>query len=479
MNFKFYIASLIIVAVVTSSLTIFLYNHYIIPSDRWISSLRKDVHSMAEKGVLLSPKLLEQYKAVQPSDFVVAAEKSRKAVVFIKSNSSDSDNEDKDVFQGLTTGSGVIVSPDGYIVTNYHVVKEATKIDITLDDNRAYEAKMVGYDESTDLALLRIAENDLDFLLLGNSDSLFIGEWVLAVGNPFKLQSSVTAGIVSAKARNINVLTSQGIESFIQTDAAINPGNSGGALVNTRGDLVGICTAIKSYSGRFEGFSFAIPSNLVSKVVADLMEHGVVQRGWLGIEIENVDNTTAQNLSLNEISGVHISSVKKEGSAFKAGLRSGDVVHSINNTKVNNVPEFMEIMARYSPGEKIVVIYTRFGKKYTTEAVLLNQLNTEFLMKPTKFEIFSKIGFEIRLPDMYEQAVVASNGLIVQSVQRGTTAAQTRMEPGYVITKINNITVKSPKQLADVLIENKGKSIIMEGFYPKVPGEFPYTFIVP
>ena len=198
---------------------------------------------------------------------------------------------------------------------------KAIKIDVTLNDNREYEARIIGVDPSTDLALLKIDAVNLDYLIFGNSDSLLIGEWVMAVGNPFRLQSTVTAGIVSAKARSINLLENQGIESFIQTDAAVNPGNSGGALINTRGDLIGICTAMQSNSGKFEGFSFAIPSNLAKKVIADLREYGVVQRGWLGIEIENIDNQMASKLALDEVAGVFVASVHKAGGAAAAGTR--------------------------------------------------------------------------------------------------------------------------------------------------------------
>lgn len=479
MKIKYYIIGLLGVSILSSILSIGLYERFLFNEAKWLKALRSDVHAMAEKDILLSPKLRQEFMTAVPSDFVKAAEKSRKAVVFIKSNGENSETGYDDIFQGLNTGSGVVISSDGYIATNYHVVKAATKIDITLNDNRVFEAKLVGYDESTDLALLKIPVLDLDFLVMGNSDSLMIGEWVLAVGNPFKLQSTVTAGIVSAKARNINILESQGIESFIQTDAAVNPGSSGGALINTRGDLVGICTAIKSFSGRYEGFSFAIPSNLAAKILSDLMEFGIVQRGWLGIEIENVDNDMAQKLNLSEVAGVMISSVTKEGGAYAAGLKASDVIHSVDNTKVLNISEFMEIIARHRPGDKVNIVYTRQGLKQSTQATLRNQLNSEELIAVTQYDVFKSIGIEVRLPDKYERAVISSQGIIVQSVMRGSVAARSRLEPGYFITKINNKVLKNPKQLAEILENSRGSSVIIEGFYPKVPGEFPYTFIVP
>jgi Do/DeqQ family serine protease len=465
--------------VISSLISVGIYQRYVFDEAKWLQSLKSDVHAMAERGVLLSPVLRQQFMSSVPSDFITAAEKSRKAVVFIKSNGENSDTDYDDIFQGLNTGSGVLISSDGYIATNYHVVKGASKMDITLNDNRVFEAKLVGADESTDLALLKIPVSGADFLVMGNSDSLMIGEWVLAVGNPFKLQSSVTAGIVSAKARNINILQSQGIESFIQTDAAVNPGNSGGALINTQGFLVGICTAIKSYSGRYEGFSFAIPSNLAAKVLKDLMEYGVVQRGWLGIEIENVDFKISQNLGLPEVAGILISSVSREGGAYDAGLKSGDVVLSVNNTKVRNVSEFMEVVALYRPGDKLKIMYHRAGQKEITTATLRNQLNSEDLIATAHYDIFKQIGLEVRLPDKYERAVISPEGVIVQSVSRGSMAADSRMEPGYVIVRVNNTVIKDPKQLADILENNRGVSVIFEGFYPRIPGEFPYTFVVP
>ena len=203
------------------------------------------------------------------------------------------------------------MSSDGFIVTNNHVVRDAEDVEVMLNDNREYKAKIVGTDPNTDLALLKIEAEGLKFLIFGNSDSLQVGEWVMAIGNPFRLQSTVTAGIVSAKGRNINILENQGIESFIQTDAAVNPGNSGGALVNTKGELVGINTAIMSLSGNYEGFSFAVPANLAKKVVSDIRQYGFVQRGWLGVELENIDNMRAQKLHLKEVAGVYIALVTK------------------------------------------------------------------------------------------------------------------------------------------------------------------------
>ncbi len=355
----------------------------------------------------------------------------------------------------------------------------ASKVEVTLQDNRTYIAKVIGEDKNTDLALLKVEVENTNFLVFGNSDSLRIGEWVLAVGNPFRLQSSVTAGIVSAKARSINLLENQGIESFIQTDAAFNPGSSGGALVNTSGELVGIATAILSESGRYEGFSFAVPGNLARKVVADLKEFGTVQRGWLGVDIENIDNKMAEELGLNEVSGVLISHASKDGGAAESGIQNNDVIVSINNVKINNTSEFMELLGQYRPGEKLEVIYIRNKVKKMASPVLRNQLNTTDLIGVVSSGTFNELGFEVRELDSYEKAIYSPTGVKVISIQNGSIVAHTRMEPDYIITKINNKKITSIRQVKKMLEESKGKSIILEGFYPKYPGEYPYTFVVP
>lgn len=454
--------------------SIWIYDLYFNPWKQFVTNQRKDVVAVAENEILFSDRFNQLYRSSQPTDFVTAAEMSRKAVVFIKSNGT----LDKDV-NGVNSGSGVILSSDGYIVTNYHVVQNATKIDITLNDNRVLSAKIVGSDPSTDISLLKIDAENLNYLVFGNSDSLLIGEWVMAVGNPFRLQSTVTAGIVSAKARDINLLENQGIESFIQTDAAVNPGNSGGALINTRGDLVGICTAIQSNSGRYEGFSFAIPANLAKKVVADIREFGSVQRGWLGIEIENIDNQFANVLGLDQVAGVYIASVFRDGGAYEAGILNEDVIRSVNLAKTDNTAEFMEQMAQYRPGDKVNLTVIRKGKVMTINAVLRNQLNSTDLIGVRDDSILKSLGVELRDADKYEKALFAPQGVIVVSIMNGSVVAKTKMEPGYVITKVNNREVTSINMLIKVLSENIGKTVVLDGFYPKIPGEYPYTFVIP
>lgn len=279
--------------------------------------------------------------------------------------------------QVMGAGSGVIISADGYIVTNNHVVENAQDITVTLNDKREFPATIVGTDPQTDLALVKIECDGLPTLTFGNSDQVRIGEWVLAVGNPFNLTSTVTAGIVSAKARNLDILgENTSIESFIQTDAAVNQGNSGGALVNASGELIGINSAIASHTGYYTGYSFAIPSNIARKVVGDLKEYGMVQRAVLAVTIQEVDNNVAQELNLPQVKGVCITSVADDGAAYRAGLQQYDVITAINGTEVNSVSELREVMAQYSPGDRVEVAYLRDGSSHKTPLTLLNSEGT-------------------------------------------------------------------------------------------------------
>jgi serine protease Do len=452
-----------------------LYHYYINPYNHWYNDQVNRAIGVAESDIQFSDRFQNAYRSTTPTDFVVAARESCKAVVFIKSDAVQTDESNT----SMSSGSGVIISNDGYIVTNHHVVAGAKNIEVLFSDNRVFMANLIGTDPSTDLALLKVEVQNMDYLVFGNSDSLQVGEWVMAIGNPFRLQSTVTAGIVSAKARNINLLENQGIESFIQTDAAINPGNSGGALINTRGDLVGICSAILSNTGRFEGFSFAIPANLTKKVISDLKEFGVVQRGFLGIEIENVDNEMAKRLSLPEVSGVYLASVFKDGSASDAKLQSEDVVININGAKTKNTAEFMEQVAIYRPGDVIDVVYIRSGEIKTTKARLKNQINSTDLVAVREDGILRELGFELREMDRYEKSVFAPNGVVVVSVKVGSLISSTMMEPGYIITNVNGQEVTSVTSLIEYLESQSNKEILFDGIYKKYPGSYPYKFVMP
>lgn len=287
-----------------------------------------------------------------------------------------------------SSGSGVIISEDGFIVTNNHVIDRANQIEITLSNNKKYLAEVVGKDKDTDIALLKIDEENLPFADFANSDDVLVGEWVLAVGNPFNLSSTVTAGIVSAKGRSINILenfqgrSNTAIESFIQTDAAVNPGNSGGALVNLDGDLIGINTAIATPTGTFAGYSFAVPANIVSKVVSDLKDYGMVQRGFLGVTIRDVNSDMAKELKLMNPKGVYLQDILPNGAADIAGLQSGDVIVAINGEEVKSAPDLQQKVARFRPGNVINVSYVRNGTTYASDLELKNIENgTEVISK--------------------------------------------------------------------------------------------------
>ena len=305
--------------------------------------------------------------ALVPDDFVTTAERVTPAIVNIIASRNG---------ERRSNGSGVIIDESGYIITNNHVVNVGGSFEVTTNDKRTYSANLIGADPTTDLALLKVnADQDLPTIEFGDSDNVQVGEWVLAVGNPFNLTSTVTLGIISAKARNINILPGEySVESFLQTDAVVNPGNSGGGLVNARGDLIGINAAILTETGSYEGYSFAIPANLVRKVINDLKEFGEVKRAILGIRIQDVDESVAKKLKLPVVSGVLIDSVSPNSSAEDAGLKAGDVIVEVNGRTTESTPELQEQVARFRPGEKLSLKYIRNGKKYTKSGIILKGL---------------------------------------------------------------------------------------------------------
>lgn len=456
-------------------LGIFLYSTILFPTQAIIVEQEQKAQLAAERDIILSERANAVFRSSAPTNFIKAANLSRESVVFIESLVPANGSTYHVKRFTKSTGSGVVISNDGYIVTNNHVIQNAEKIQVTLNNNKEYTAKVIGFDEQTDLALLKIEGSQLDYIVFGNSDSLLIGEWVLAVGNPFRLQSTVTAGIVSAKARNINVLERQGIESFIQTDAAVNPGNSGGALINTNGELVGINTAILSSSGGYEGFSFAIPSRLVKKVVRDIKEYGVVQRGWMGVTIFNLDSQMADQIGAEEVKGVFIDAVTRDGAAKAAGLRKGDVLLSINDIPTNTTPRFTEIIGQFRPGDEVKVEYFRNGKQEYTNVTLRNQLNTTDFVAVRKDQILTKIGLELREMDSNEIARNSQKGVFVVSVYKNSKAGEANIEPGYIITSINDKEVRTVNELIQIVESYKGP-IVFNGYYENYPGEFPYTF---
>jgi Do/DeqQ family serine protease len=363
----------------------------------------------------------------------------------------------------LGFGSGVIVSGKGYIVTNNHVISGSDEVVVVLNDKREFNATLMGADPTTDIALLKVDAVGLTALKFGNSDALRLGEWVLAIGNPYNLTSTVTAGIVSAKARGeMGIMRRQefGIESFIQTDAAVNPGNSGGALINTQGELVGINTAIASRTGAFTGYSFAVPVSIVEKVVTDLIEYGEVQRAILGVTIETVSAELAEEENIDAIEGVYIRTVRPEGAAREAGIREGDVVISIDETRVNSSAQLQETVSKYRPGEEVKVIIKRDGKLKQFDVVLRNlDGSTEIVRRIDVNEVLGA-SFE-PISDRQKQSLGIRNGVRVKSVKPGKLM-KVGVKEGYILTSVNKKPVGSVKDITDIL-ENSEGAIIIEG----------------
>jgi len=421
----------------------------------------------------------EKYIVASPDDFTQAASKVTSSVVHIKSLTKSYDWWGGANYAS-SSGSGVIVSADGYIVTNNHVIEDASDLEVTMNDKRTFPAKLIGTDPTTDLALIKIEAKNTPGVKFADSDKAKIGEWVLAIGNPFSLTSTVTAGIISAKARNIEILEDNyAIESFIQTDAAVNPGNSGGALVNTNGDLVGINTAIITKSGRYEGYSFAVPANLVKKVISDLREYGKVQRGLLNVMIDEVNETTKNELGLPSLEGVYIRAVNRGGAAEDAGIKPGDVIVGINGKSIKSIPELQEIVGVYRPGDKLTLEYFRNGGKKKAEVVLKDRYNSTSLEKESssKNKEVSDLGFELRNLTGGESSKMKTKGVKVISIIRSSKIDGTNMEPGYIITKLNDKSIKNVDDLARVYKSiPKGTKIMLEGFYEDYPDEYFYAF---
>ena len=368
----------------------------------------------------------------------------------------------------MATGSGVIIAQDGYIVTNNHVVQDATNIEITLNDKRTYTATVVGTDPSTDLALVKINETNLPYIAYGNSDDVKIGEWVLAVGNPFNLTSTVTAGIVSAKARNINILgTPDGsaIESFIQTDAAVNRGNSGGALVNTRGELIGINAAIASGNGFYAGYSFAIPVNIVKKVVGDMMEFGEVQRAFIGVSIQEVDSKLAQQEGLKELRGVYVAEVLENGSAQEAGIRKGDIVISVDGINVNSRSELLELIGQHRPGDKVSIGVTRDGKESAYTVKLRNKEGNTKVVKTEAQNVDELLGASFSpAPSELMKKLAINHGIQITALKDGILL-EAGIKQGFIITEVDKKPVRSTADLKQAIIDKSG-GVLIGGIYP-------------
>ncbi|MEO9803457.1 MAG: Do family serine endopeptidase [Reichenbachiella sp.] len=367
----------------------------------------------------------------------------------------------------MGSGSGVIISEDGYIATNNHVIENATEIEVLLNDNRTYKAEIVGTDPTTDLALLKVDASGLPFIKVGNSDQIQVGEWVLAVGNPFEFRSTVTAGIISAKGRNINILRNRNnlqIESFLQTDAAVNPGNSGGALVNLRGELVGINTAIATPTGTYAGYSFAVPSNLADKVLADLKEFGVVQRALLGINIRDVNSQLAEEENLGVLEGVYVINVNPNSGADKAGIQNGDVIVAIGGEKVTKTSELQEKVALNRPGDKVEVTLIRDGKKKTVTATLQNTLGTTATVASAN-NMTIQGGTFTDLTDEEKEKLNLEGGAKLLKVEEGKWR-EAGIKEGFIVTRVDKGQILSVEDLSRALTRtNDGSGLLIEGMY--------------
>jgi Do/DeqQ family serine protease len=366
------------------------------------------------------------------------------------------------------SGSGVIISTDGYIVTNNHVIDNATEIEVILNDKRSFTATIVGQDPNTDIALIKVDATDLTPIPFGNSDNLRVGEWVLAIGNPFNLTSTVTAGIISAKARNINILDAEmKIESFIQTDAAVNPGNSGGALVNTRGELIGINTAIASQTGSYAGYAFAVPVSIVSKIVTDLKQFGEVQRAVLGVVISDITDELAKEKKIDTLKGAYVQEVSENSSAEAAGIKAGDVITAVNGEAVNSVAELQEHIGRFRPGDKASVTVLRDGKSQKIDMTLKNRQGNTDVVKAVGLDM---LGASLQdLSDAKKKSLGLRSGVEVTQVTNGGKFDDNDIQKGFVIQKINGQTVR---QVSDVEAALKAANtaaetaLFISGVYP-------------
>ena len=491
-----------IVAASTASLGLLLH-HQLLQKDK--ITIEHVNHVPASQALYVKD---ESGNAI-PLDFTKAAEKVMDAVVHIKSSSTARlsnnmyqpfpqddffrDSPFKEFFgprfyqqkrprsqkqppMKMGQGSGVIISENGYIITNNHVIDEAEELEVTLYDKRTYKATVVGTDPSTDLALLQIKEESLPFLRLANSDAVKVGEWVLAVGNPFSLNSTVTAGIVSAKGRNINILKEQfAVESFIQTDAAINPGNSGGALVNLEGGLVGINTAIASPTGAYSGYGFAIPTSIVNKVVGDLLEYGVVQRGVLGVTIRTVDGNLKKQKDISVLTGAYVDSLLENSAAGAGGILAGDVITHIGDVVIESSPKLQEVIAQFRPGDKVDVTVNRKGKKKVLEVVLKNRRGDTRIVDKEHKALLDVLGAQLEtLSEKEAVDLDIKGGVKVTDLYRGKLSKQTEMRKGFIITHIDGKQVATAKEVIKKLEHKKG-GVLLEGIYADLPGKYYYA----
>jgi len=466
-------ASYVAVAFIGAVIALTLYSKFNVNNDKIVAEERQPI----QLSSYTQPAVLPQ---AQLPDLTQAAEKSISAVVHIttktKSNYYGGGNDIFEYFFGprgngrpepqyaMSAGSGVIISEDGYIVTNNHVVDGAEDIEVILNDNRKFSAKIIGRDPNTDIALIKVDARNLSVLSWGDSEMLKLGEWVLAVGNPFNLTSTVTAGIVSAKSRSIGIMSGKmPMESFIQTDAAVNPGNSGGALVNARGELIGINTAIASQTGSYSGYSFAVPASIVRKVVEDLRKFGEVQRALLGVNIKEIDAEFAKENKLDKIEGVYIAEVTEGGAAKAAGIKKGDIIIAINSRKVNSFSELQEQIGKQRPGDQVSVNIKRDGTEKTFNVTLRNTKGNTAIVK----ESFSELGAEFgEISNKDKERLNIDQGIQVLKITSGKMK-NAGVRVGFIITDVNKISIESVEDMKRIISQSSdNKPILIEGVYP-------------
>ncbi|CAN5182624.1 Do family serine endopeptidase [soil metagenome] len=494
--------SLLVAAILGSAVTLF--------SSQWFNQTTTNDEGARIEHMASTPSSQVAYTVNEngeaiPLDFTGVAEKVTKAVVHIKSTSSGqvgsgNDEESTDPFQyffnprrqqrgpSQSSGSGVIINANGYIVTNNHVVQDADLLEVTLSDDQTFKAEVVGTDPDTDIAVIKINQNALPYLSFVNSDNSKVGEWVLAVGNPFNLNSTVTAGIISAKGRNIGIVGSNAtpdragrtaIESFIQTDAAINPGNSGGALVNLQGGLLGINTAIASPTGSYSGYGFAVPSNIVSKIVEDLLAYGTVQRGWLGIQVQDV-KSLEQKAELAVKDGAFVNgfteTLTAKSAAKEAGIEKGDIIIMLDQTKIRTSSGLIEYIGLKHPGDKVNVVVNRNGKEKSFTVVLKNREGSIGNVKREEKDPVAALGIKLEdIDSKILKGLELTNGVKVK-IENGKVARYTDMRDGFIVTHMNDRTVKTAKEVNELLKSKKsGDLITFSGVYEDYPREYIYA----
>lgn len=482
------LTTVILTATIASVVTFFLAAKFLggIATDSSVQQNVLPVNYASYTGNVVS--------STPPADFQPAAEAAVQAVVHIKTKTNGKQvvvrrptifgDIYQDMFQPpqMGAGSGVVVSPNGYIVTNNHVIAGADLVTVTFNDRYTTDAKLIATDPATDIAVLKIEAANLPYMEYGNSDDVNLGQWVLAVGYPLTLDATVTAGIVSAKSRSLGInrrQSSTAIESFIQTDAAVNPGNSGGALVNTKGQLIGINAAIASPTGSYAGYSYAIPANIVKKVVEDIIDYGTVQRAFLGISYMDTKTASPQQireLGLDRNKGVFVSHIFENSGAEKAGIKKGDFITAVNGASVNSSPELLEQIALYKPGDNVSITVTRNGKLVNTTVQLKNiDGNTDIVTDNSKAIV---LGAKLRTlaPNEYNEFNL-SGGVLVTNIEEGIIQDQTKMQPGFIITKINNKDISTVEEFQTEMGTIKG-NVKLTGIYPGKNGMFFYPINV-